>query len=330
METNLDPEEYLNHLLKLSSRQKFWLIATALLTFSVIGIPFAIATLIMYQLGKRKLKQSLHGAKIKEYATRRRAFILGVMEREDRIEKWSDRLEELKYQLECLNNKWGLPIYFREDSVLCELHIESNAAPKGLIAGATAIFADNTSTQMVTTGATSNTSYTHHSDYSGHIDYNRLRSSTTTTNYLMTPVYSGSASVQISGPNLIPGVLLFQTASEAQYYTNMFNAAASSTKDATRNIQSNIEEITNTLVEHEALGRGDFGEDSLFSSLNDLPSDVRSWVRNTAESQRKFMKFTSAMETVAGKGTTPAGTITKALLVTAVEQKLKQKGHLKP
>lgn len=324
METENDSNIKLNRLVQNRSSVKILGWTTALLPLTVIGIPIALGTGILYRTKKNKLKKTEHGDRIGEYIQRRREFVAGVISSEIRIAEWEAQENELRYNLECLEKKWGLPIYFKEDAVLCELHLESESAPKGPIEGATALYSDNTATQIVATGAVSTTSYVQGSNYSGDIDYNRLKSSATNTQYTLTPVSSGTASVQLSGPKLIPGVLLFDTASEAQSFTNAFNSAARMTKDAVKNLKSNIVSTKQALKEHSIVGEGDFGAKDLLASIDDLPDDVQNWILGTADSQRGAVQMGQALRSMGVTGNGLAGNLTKAIIKTAFDQAQKR------
>jgi hypothetical protein len=301
METGAISHEYLDSLIKSRSRVRILGWVTLLLFFSVIGTPVALVTGAMFFMQRKKFKKTPFSDQLKHFVKMRRSFTQGLIEGERRFAAWQAKDNELKYKLSCLKKSWGAPLYFKADAVLCELHIESDSAPKGPIEGSTALFADNTATQMVTTGAVSGTTYKHKSDYFENADYNRIESSTTNTTYIFTPVTSGSASVQISGPKLIPGVLLFETASEAQQFTNTFNAAARATKEAKANLPSKIAETEKEIKAHEKIGEGDFGAADLLASLDDLPAEVRSWIVATADSQRTLVQFTEAIRVMRGK-----------------------------
>jgi len=291
MEMTVVSNEYLDGLIKSKSKVKILGWATLLLAISLIGIPFSIVTGILYLLQRKKFRKALYATEITYFVQMRRSFVQGLMRSERLIAEWNAKHNELRYKLSCLEMKWGSPLYFKADAILCELHLESDSAPRGSIEGATALYADNTATQIVATGAVSNTSYSHGDDYPGQVGYNRIESSSTSTTYKLTPVTSGSASVQISGPKLIPGVLLFQNSSDAQTFTNTFNAAARSTKEALKNLPNNIAATKTAIKQHEIVGESDFGSADLLASLDILPTEVISWIVSTADSQVKTAKF---------------------------------------
>ena len=193
---------------------------------------------------------------------------------------WLDELGYAEFKVQVLQNGWGLPLMnCPPDGQLCELFIfTADPAPRGYIRGATATFADNTSEQIVPVGSIGATSYQHGSNIPGNRDYNRLSTSTTTTVNVLQNFKTGSASVQISGPDLAPGVILFPDARQAQVFTNIFNGAARDVDTANAHLQSNLAKALKELAEIKEKETQDFGMEAISARLSSEPSEVVAWI----------------------------------------------------
>ena len=198
---------------------------------------------------------------------------------EARKSSWERDLSKAKTKVYGLEDGWGLPLMVcSPTSCLYELYLEADPAPSGFIQGALAFFSDNTQEQTVAIGSESTTSHRHESNDPNSPNYGRIASSTTSTSNRVRTIRSGSASVQIDGPQMVSGVLLFSSPSEAADFTNIFNRAATTTEAARSNLASNLDEAMRELAELQSLENSDFGAADIQQILADCPKPVIDWI----------------------------------------------------
>lgn len=286
METNYQSSVPIEELLKIRTSSRRLLGLAGFCAITVVFLPFSLVFLFLYMRKRKYLNSIPMSSKLDKYLALRDKYITKVIEIEELKESWEIERDSLEFQLECLEKGWGLPLVFAEDAVLCELYLDSDHAPKGFIAGATAVFADNTRSETILTGSNSSTSYAHESDHSSDFNFNKLKSASTNTQYGTQEVRSGSASVQVSGPKIVPGVVLFDSAADAQRFTNILNASSRTTSDAKANLKSNTAVCKDLIKDHLKIAKSGYGVPALSSYLEGSPKEIQDWVLRTAESKR--------------------------------------------
>ena len=295
METTLEPMNPVASLLRERTNLRLLFALSVFCTITIIFIPVALVLVLVYRSKRKRFRRSPLSTGLSSYVKARDVYLEGHLNIEQAAMDWEDRKENLDFQLDCLKKGWGIPFFYTSESVLCELYLDSEIAPRGPIAGATAVFADNTSVQTYSTGSTASTSFNHGSEFSSDHNYNRVESSQTRVTHHVAQRQSGTASVQISGGKIIPGVILFSSATEAQDFTNSFNNAAHSTAAAKKNLAENVEVCKDMIKEHRLEGKGDFGLKELENSINSYPEDVQNWILEAAKTQLDSMRFRRAV-----------------------------------
>ena len=261
-----------------------------LLTFNILGAFPAIYflfqspdNLVVWSLGvlswgyyfvmRRNAKKIPYFQELGELvALREKAVQLDYQVRWREI-NWQKEMRLLTEKVSNLEKGWGLRMEFAwdVDADLYELYLDGKPAPCGFIQDAKAVFSDNTNEQTFAVGSTSTTVYNSAKN-------NRILNSTTSTTNQMLTTQTGTASVQIEGPQMVPGVLLFDSPYAAREFTNMFNSAAKNAAAASANLQSSLKEALKKLEQLKSPENTDFGASEIQQMLAQYPKPVLDWI----------------------------------------------------
>jgi hypothetical protein len=249
-----------------------------------------LLVMLFFVLTKRYSETSPAAIKVQNARRKAESITYRLTNFFERIDEFELEVDKCISDIQAIDEGKGSIIYRNADFTLYVLYLETDQGFGGFINGASARFRDNTKSQEVKYLADSETTFEY--------DVNQRLVGSTTDFRTQTYVHhSGYASVEFSGPELVPGVLLFSNAEFAATVVNTFTQLVAGWERAKRLQKQHRKALFETYSTQLERTYADFGYLELLAEVHSCDSELIADI--SSGSYEEFLQLSPSQRVIA-------------------------------